>query len=211
MGGLRPPPDITMPDFSHTCLRTERLLLRPLRPADAPQLFTIFSDPRVMRYWSTPPWPDLKPAHAMIERDLKAMAAGEHVRFGIERLADSVLFGQCTLFSWSASCRRAEIGYGQAAGAWGQGFMHEALQTLLDFGFGAMNLNRIEADIDPRNLASARSLLRLGFRLEGQLRERWIVGDEVSDSALYGLLRAEWVADPQATPSSAHPGTPPPE
>jgi RimJ/RimL family protein N-acetyltransferase len=142
----------------------------------------------------------------MIERDLKAMAAGEYVRFGIERVADGQLLGQCTLFSWSASCRRAEIGYGLAAGAWGQGFMHEALQTLLDFGFGVMNLNRIEADIDPRNGASARSLARLGFRQEGHLRERWIVADEVSDSALYGLLRA----DRHAAPSSAHPGTPPP-
>ena len=201
-----------MPDFSDTHLRTARLLLRPLRPADAPQLFTIFSDPRVMRYWSTPPWPDLAPAHAMIERDLKAMAAGEYVRFGIERVADGALIGQCTLFSWSASCRRAEIGYGLAAGAWGQGYMQEALLTLLDFGFGAMNLNRVEADIDPRNLASARSLLRLGFRQEGLLRERWIVADEVSDSALWGLLRAEWQADeqtdPQAAPSSAHSGAP---
>jgi RimJ/RimL family protein N-acetyltransferase len=96
--------------------------------------------------------------------------------------------------------------------------MHEALQTLLDFGFGVMNLNRVEADIDPRNGASARSLLRLGFRLEGHLRERWIVAGEVSDSALYGLLRAEWRAapqtdprpDPKAAPSSAQPGPPPP-
>jgi RimJ/RimL family protein N-acetyltransferase len=197
---------MTMTDFSPTCLRTGRLLLRPLRPADAPQLFTIFSDPQVMRYWSTPPWSDLTPARAMIERDLKAMAAGEYVRFGIERLADGVLLGQCTLFNWQATCRRAEIGYGQAASAWGQGFMHEALQALLDFGFGTMNLNRVEADIDPRNGASARSLLRLGFRAEGLLRERWIVGGEVSDSALYGLLRSER----HAAPSAARPGSAPP-
>ena len=70
--------------------------------------------------------------------------------------------------------------------------MHEALRALLDFGFGELDLNRIEADIDPRNGASARTLERLGFTKEGYLRERWIVGDEVSDTALYGLLRREW-------------------
>ena len=70
--------------------------------------------------------------------------------------------------------------------------MHEALQALLDFGFGELDLNRIEADIDPRNSASARTLERLGFTKEGYLRERWIVGEEVSDTALYGLLRREW-------------------
>jgi RimJ/RimL family protein N-acetyltransferase len=44
------------------------------------------------------------------------------------------------------------------------------------------------------NLASARSLARLGFRKEGQLRERWIVAGEVSDSGLYGLLASGWAA-----------------
>ena len=74
--------------------------------------------------------------------------------------------------------------------------MHEALRALLDFGFGELDLNRIEADIDPRNSASARTLERLGFTKEGYLRERWIVGDEVSDTALYGLLRREWMERP---------------
>ena len=56
---------------------------------------------------------------------------------------------------------------------------------------GALRLNRIEADIDPRNVASAGLLERLGFVREGVLRERWIVGDEASDSALYGLLASD--------------------
>ena len=50
----------------------------------------------------------------------------------------------------------------------------------------------VEADIDPGNRASARTLERLGFRREGLLRERWIVNGEISDSALYGLLRRDW-------------------
>ena len=53
-------------------------------------------------------------------------------------------------------------------------------------------MQRIEADIDPRNAASERILVRQGFQVEGLLRERWIVGGEVSDSRLLGLLRREW-------------------
>ncbi len=71
--------------------------------------------------------------------------------------------------------------------------MDEALRALLGHGFAELGLNRVEADIDPRNAASARSLERLGFKKEGHLRERWIVGDEVSDTATYGLLKSEWV------------------
>ncbi len=70
--------------------------------------------------------------------------------------------------------------------------MNEALRTLVDHAFTTLDLNRLEADIDPRNLASAKTLERLGFQQEGLLRERWIVGDEISDTAFDGLLRREW-------------------
>jgi RimJ/RimL family protein N-acetyltransferase len=55
-----------------------------------------------------------------------------------------------------------------------------------------MGLNRIEADIHPDNLASARTLDKLGFVREGLLRERWIVEGEISDTVLYGLLLSDW-------------------
>lgn len=161
-----------MPGFDHLTLHTPRLRLRPLRPDDATALFEMMSDAAVMRYWSTPPWTALQRAHDMIDRGQAAMASGEFLRLGLEVEATGALIGQCTLFNLSAGCRRAEIGYGLRASAWGQGHMHEALQALINYGFTEMQLNRIEADIDPRNLASARSLQRLRFSMEGHLRER---------------------------------------
>jgi len=175
-------------------LRTERLCLRPLCSADAPALWVIFSDPRVMRYWSTPPWASIELAHAFIDNSLAAMRAGDAIRLGLERRDDTQLIGQCTLFDFRQPSRRAELGYALNAGAWGQGLMHEALGALLDHAFGELALHRVEADIDPRNAASARSLERLGFQREGLLRERWIVAGEVSDTALYGLLARDWRA-----------------
>ena len=177
---------------SPTRIDTERLLLRPLHADDAPALMQVFSDPEVMRYWSTPAWTSIDQAHAMIERDRVAMEAGQQLRLGLERRSDGTLLGVCTLFNLVPQCRRAEIGYALGRAGWGQGLMHEALVALVAHGFTAMRLNRIEADIDPRNQSSARSLERLGFTREGLLRERWIVGDEVSDSALYGLLQKDW-------------------
>ena len=173
-------------------LTTERLRLRPLRREDAEGLFAIFSNPEVMRFWSTPPWPSIEEAHRMIEGDLASMASEDYLRLGVERRADGALVGVASLFDHLPGCRRAEVGYGLAREAWGRGYMHEALVALLHYGFEALDLNRVEADIDPRNRASARTLERLGFRQEGLLRERWIVNGEISDSALYGLLRRDW-------------------
>lgn len=183
-----------MPSFSQVTIRTERLLLRPLREDDAAALFTIFSDPRVARYLSRPAWDGIEIAHARIARDLAAMSEGRYICLGLERFEDATLIGECTLFNMVAQCRRAEVGYMLAAGAWGRGYMNEALVALLSFGFAELGLNRVEADIDPRNVASERSLERLGFTKEGHLRERWIVDGEISDSALYGLLARDWSA-----------------
>lgn len=175
-------------------LRTERLRLRPLCAADADSLFAIHADPEFARYWSSPPWTERAQAEQLIAKDQQDLAQGEHVRLGIERCADGALLGSCTLYKIHAGNRRAELGYGLAPWHWGQGYAREAVAALLDWGFGPLGLHRVEADIDPDNQASAQLLERLGFRLEGRLRERWIVAGLVSDSAIYGLLAREWRA-----------------
>ena len=152
------------------------------------------ADPVTLRYWSTPPWAEPTLADELIARDLKALAAGDYIRLGLERQRDGRLIGLCTLFAFYLPSRRCEIGYILHRDTWGQGYMHEALLALLDYGFGVLDLNRVEADIDPRNAGSERTLQRLGFVKEGHVRERWIVAGEVSDTGLYGLLRRDWLA-----------------
>jgi RimJ/RimL family protein N-acetyltransferase len=181
-----------MPAFDQLSLTTARLRLRPLAAGDADSLYAIFSDPVVMRYWSTPPWASHAQAHEMIANDAVELHAGAHLRLALIRKADAALVGTCSLFALHAASRRAEIGYALARSAWGTGLMAEALDALVAHAFGELQLNRIEADIDPRNTASAKSLARIGFVNEGLFRERWIVAGEVSDAAMYGLLRSEW-------------------
>lgn len=173
-------------------LHTPRLRLRALQPGDEDALFALFSHPQVMRHWSTPPWADTEPAQRMINADLAAGPADDWLRLGLVTRDDDALVGTCNLFNHVRGSRRAEIGYALARRAWGRGLMHEALCALLDHGFGSMDLNRVEADIDPANSASARTLQRLGFVQEGLLRQRWIVDGQVSDSGLWGLLRSDW-------------------
>lgn len=183
-----------MPLFSTVQLRTDRLDLRPLCLEDAEGLFRIYSDPEFTRYWSTAPWTSVSQATALIAKDLRELADDESLRLGIFLREPGVLIGTCSLFNVSKQCRRAEIGYGIAPAYWRQGYMFEAVSALLAFAFDALAMNRLEADIDPRNTASARSLEKLGFQREGLLPERWIVDGEVSDSALYGLLARAWQA-----------------
>lgn len=172
--------------------------MRPVREPDANALFRMFSDPRVARYLSRPAWSTVDQAHEYIAKDVQALASGKYLRLGIERTEDGELIGECSLFNLAEQCRRAELGYAMGFSAWGHGYMHEALTALLEFGFAHLALNRVEAEIDPRNEGSAKSLKRLGFLSEGHLRERWIVEGEVSDSGLYGLLLRDWSSGKQS-------------
>jgi [ribosomal protein S5]-alanine N-acetyltransferase len=192
-----------MTPFAELCIETPRLLLRPLRDGDAEALFAIFSDPAVMRYWSSPPWSDPAQALHLLEGEREALAGRRDLRLGlVPRDGDGRVAGTLSLYKINAGCRSADIGYALARGEQGRGLMNEALAAVIDCAFdhrpGApfddLQLNRIEADVDPRNAASCRALERLGFLREGLLRERWIVAGEVSDSAMYGLLRADWMS-----------------
>ena len=171
-------------------LSTARLTLRLLREDDAEALFAIYSDPVVMRYWASPPWKSIEEARDLIARD--QLPGREYLRLGLERREDGRLIGQCSLFNLNQQCQRAELGYSLAQSAWGGGYAQEAVSAVLTHAFGKLNLNRVEADIDPRNTASAKLLERLGFTREGLLRERWIVDGEASDTAWYGLLARNW-------------------
>ena len=183
-----------MPSFADLSLQTPRLLLRPFRHADAADLFAVYSDPQVFRHVPIGDWKHIDEAHQRIARDITTMAAGDYVRLAVERREDARVVGEVLLFNFARESRRAELGYALAHNAWGFGYAAEALPPLVDFAFGQLDLNRLDAVIDPRNAASARVLERLGFRHEGTLREHAIIRGETSDSGLYGLLRKDWEA-----------------
>ena len=180
-----------MTAFADVTLPAHRVTVRRLTEADAPALYGFFSNPEVMRYWSRPVMTDPAEVTLLLNGILADYQSGASLPLGIERKEDGVLVGNCTLFHFHEASRRAEIGYALGRPYWGMGYMHESLRTVLDYAFGKLDLNRLEADIDPRNTASARSLERLGFRKEGLLRQRWIVAGEVCDTDFYGLLRGD--------------------
>jgi [ribosomal protein S5]-alanine N-acetyltransferase len=174
-------------------IETPRLRFRRIAQSDAETVFEIFSHPEVTRYWSSPPMVEMSEAEAFVQRKLVSYAGPGGFQVGVERKEDGELLGACSFFNQNLDCKRAEVGYVLGRKHWGKGYMSEAMTGLIETAFGPMELNRLEADIDPRNEASAKLLQRLGFREEGLLRERWIVAGEVSDTAFYGLLRKDWI------------------
>jgi [ribosomal protein S5]-alanine N-acetyltransferase len=173
-------------------LHAGRVRLRWLEEGDAPALFDILGDPEVVRYGSRPPYTDVAQARALVEEIHDCFRNGTLFEWGLCLRGDPRIIGTATLAHLDFSNGRAEIGYAQARAFWGHGYVREALGALLDWTFADLGLRRIEADVDPRNAASIRTLEALGFVREGYLRERWNVGGEVQDALFYGLLAREW-------------------
>jgi len=179
-------------------LETPRLRLRPYRAddADAEAMFALYSDPRVMRYWSFPPWVELAQARTYLTQALAGMDSGEIFPWAVADRDSDRLIGALTLFSLHAQQLRAEVGYSLSPDHQGRGLASEALRCGLAHAFDQLGLVRVEADIDPRNEPSWRLLEKLGFQREGLLRQRWRVNGEICDTAFYGLLAEEFVRAP---------------
>lgn len=173
-------------------LTGSRVMLRHPTALDTPDLFELFRDPDVTRYWSRPPMRDSLEASHYLEEILQGLATRTLFQWCLAEKTTRRLIGTCTLFHCDSRNRRAECGYALASPYWGRGYMTEALTLLFDFAFEQLKLHRLEADVDPRNQASLKLLERLGFEHEGLARERWLLNGETLDACLLGLLASDW-------------------
>ena len=178
--------------LSTLSLHTARLRLRPFDDSDANALFLLHSDAHVLRYWDAPPWTERERAERFITACRQLAEAGTGVRLAVDRVSDGAFIGWCSLTRWNPGHRSASLGYCYDAAAWGHGYATEAASVVLQWAFEALELNRVQAETDTRNAASARVLEKLGFVREGTLREDCVVNGDVSDSWVFGLLRREW-------------------
>ena len=170
-------------------IETPRLRLRAMGVEDAADLYAVFSDLEVVRYWSRAALTDVLEAVAMIEGQAREPSL---LQWGIFRVDENRLLGTCALADFDLPHRRASLGYALGRDSWGQGIAREAVRALIKYGFETIALHRIGADVDPRNTRSLRMLAELGFSREGYQRECYLVGDEWQDAVLFGLLRREW-------------------
>jgi ribosomal-protein-alanine N-acetyltransferase len=173
-------------------LHTARLRLRPFTDADSDALFALHSSADVLRYWDAPPWSDRSRAERFIAACRQMAEEGTGARLAIDGASDGAFIGWCSLTRWNPDHRSASMGYCLGEAAWGHGYATEAARGVLQWAFDTLDLNRVQAETDTRNAASARVLEKLGFMREGTLREDCVVNGEVSDSWVYGLIRSQW-------------------
>jgi RimJ/RimL family protein N-acetyltransferase len=174
--------------------RTDRLVLRPFREGDEPDVLAYRSRLDVVRYMPTDP---LRPARAgafIAERLAATRIAADEGKIILAVELDGRVIGDVLVKAGKLADRQAEIGWAFNPQFHGRGLATEAARELLVMAFGELDMHRAWAQLDPRNAASARLCERLGMRREAYFREDIWFKAEWGDTAIYALLAAEWHA-----------------
>ena len=169
-------------------LHTERLILRAITAEDAPALFRIRSDTRIMKHIGRPIATQMAEVEQLIERTLTDLRENNGISWAITLHGDDIMLGTIGFYRLKKEHYRGEVGYALHSDHWRKGIMREALEAVVTCGFERLGFHSIEAITDPRNEASNALLLRCGFNREGLFKEDFFWNGEFLDSAVYSRL-----------------------
>lgn len=173
-------------------LETMRLVLRPFELSDASEVQRLAGDRAIADTTLNIPHPyEDGLAERWITTQRPKVDSGELCNFAIVLERSEEMIGGIGL-TVVPRFQRAELGYWIGKPYWNNGYCFEAAQSVIDYGFGTLNLNRIHASHFSRNLASERVLQKLGMVREGLSRQHVKRWDGFEDLEMYGILKVEW-------------------
>ncbi len=175
-------------------IESRRLALRPVNAGDLPDLIAVNGDPEVTQFLPYATWQSPQEGEAWLARMEALGATGTGRQLVVVRRSDSRAIGTLLLFRHDEGSARIELGYALGRAHWRQGIMREAIEAACSHAFEALGIRRIEAEVNPDNVASCTLLTRVGFVLEGALRKRWVAKGAAYDTNVYGCLVDEWLA-----------------
>lgn len=175
-------------------LESERLLFRQFNLSDAPDIYSIRSDPKVMQYMDDDFHQSLQESENFISSNLEAYAKKEKLFWALVEKSSHHFIGDFSFWRIDRKNARAEIGYTLKPAFWGNGFMKEAMRVLIDFSFRELNLHSIEANVNPKNENSKKVLTALAFQKEAYFRENYFFNGVFLDSEIYSLLESDFRA-----------------
>jgi RimJ/RimL family protein N-acetyltransferase len=138
-------------------IETERLVIRPLTSSDVEQMFEQWVDPANERIDFVPE----RPSDEQVRRWIEGT-------WGVWERETGELVGDCTLF-FEDGIQQWELAYGFRRDRWGRGYATEAGEACVRYGFDVLGVEKIVADVDPQNPASAHVLEKLGFKKTGEV------------------------------------------
>ncbi len=168
---------------------TDRLVLRRIMQEDAPEIFFLRSDKKVLEFLNKEPATSIEEVKLFMESCDKILIANDGVMWGIAlKEIPKKIIGTICYWQLQPENYRAEIGYVLHPNYWRQGIMKEAIEKVLEYGAAEMKLHRVEARLNAENLPSAAILEATGFKKEGHLKEDFFYKERFYDTFIYSII-----------------------
>jgi len=172
-------------------LETQRLILKKLTPEILADLFANSPDPEIKKLLGLNSDEELLIEKRKSEGGYKTYDR-TIVSFVLVLKDTNEVIGRGGFHNWYKDHFKAELGYTLNKDVYKRnGFMTEAVNAILKYGFETMQLNRIEACIGTQNIASLSLIKKFGFTREGLLRQHYVRDGEIQDSFLFSLLKED--------------------
>lgn len=173
-------------------LETPRLILKGFSPEDMNYIFSNLNKTEIMQLLGHRNDEDFlkekekqQKGYATYNRSFKLFVLHEKV--------SGIIIGRCGIHNWNRDHFRAEIGYNLSEEIFKRkGFMSEAIEVIIAYGFRELNLNRMEALVAPGNVPSIRLLQKNNFIQEAVLKQHYLHEGKFDDSLMFALLRGDY-------------------
>jgi len=172
-------------------LESERLLFRKITTDDAKDLFALRTNDDVLRFMDVIRFNSIEDASNMIINLEESFKKESGINWSIIEKQSNNFIGYFGFWRIIPEHCRAEIGYALDPEYWGGGYMYETINRMVRFGFKEMNLHSIEANVNPLNGRSKKTLERTGFKKEAHFRENYLFNGNFLDSVIYSLLEKD--------------------
>ena len=182
-------PEIGLNNFP--VLLTERLELIEITDKHLNDILELFGNENVTRFYNLIPFKTEQDAKKFIDWYHNRFQDNLAIRWGISLKGQKKIIGTIG-FNNFAKNHRANIGYDLRPEYWNQGYMSEALNKVINFGFNQLEINRIEAEVMQKNENSENVLYKLNFKNEGILRQWMYWNEKHYDMTMFALLKVDY-------------------
>jgi ribosomal-protein-alanine N-acetyltransferase len=170
-------------------IRTQRLLMREIGMHDVEASFRHRSDPELYKHLLRSPATHVSEAEDFIRRVMAAQQNGDGIHWGLELLENpGYMIGNIGIWQILKSDFRGVLGYMLEKEHHGKGYMSEALEEVIRYGFDKIGLHTIKADVTYGNFPSMKLLERHGFIQEAHFKDDCFKDGKFLDTVVYGMV-----------------------
>jgi len=171
----------------------DSIVLRSYQPADAGALFDAVNANRAhLASWLSWVGHTTRQDHSLQFIHQSVHDAHVQTALALGIFENGSIIGGIGMHGWNHEVKKAQLGYWIIRSHEGKGIITDSLRCFVQFLFEKTGLNKVEIHFSPANKRSARVAERLGFRVEGILRQSILRNGLPDDVVVTGLLRSEW-------------------